>query len=166
MGQLFWNKKDEKRIEAQSWFSYAVMLPNLDEDEREVIIIGNYMIKNTGNETVNNPIICIGINPTRDVRLGGKIGSAKHSAMSIDGTNTGAWEYIHTDWKKKSLETGEHWLKPKFQPLLTPGETITFAHELSFSLLQKEKLVNVDGFAYFDEIKNGITSINKITINF
>jgi hypothetical protein len=162
---LFWKKKEEIKTEVHSWFNYSIMLPAKDEDEHEVMIIGNYIIKNTGTQTITNPLICIRTIPSNDVRLGGKIGSVTHTALTIDGTNAGAWEYIHNDWKEKSLETGEHWLKPKQQHQLAPGESIAFSHELSFSLQQKEKVVNVDGFAYFDELKDGTSAINKIMIN-
>jgi hypothetical protein len=162
---LFWRKKEETKAEVHSWFNYTIMLPAIDEDEHEVMIIGNYIIKNTGTQTITNPLICIRISPSNDVRLGGKIGSVTHTALTIDGTNTGAWEYIYSDWKKKSMDSGEHWLKPKKLQQLAPEESIAFSHELFFSLKQKEKTVNVDGFAYFDELKNGTAAINKITVN-
>ncbi|MDR7001027.1 hypothetical protein [Neobacillus niacini] len=163
---MFWRKKVEERIECQSWFSYSVMLPNIEEDEQEVMIIGNYIIKNTGTETLNKPIICIRITPPKDVRLGGKIGSITHTALMVDGSNSAAWEYIHNDWREKSLETGEHWLKPKVNAPLLSNESIAFAYELQFPLTQKEKYVNVEGFIYFDEINQGLASLNKMTINF
>jgi hypothetical protein len=163
---LFLRKK-EKQIECQSWFSYTLMLPNFEEEEeQEVMIIGNYIIKNTGTEALNNPIICVRVNPPRNMHLGGKIGSFTHTALMIDGTNSGAWEYIDNNWREKSLETGEHWLRPKGIPQLLSGETIAFPNELCFPLKSKDKFVNVEGFVYFDEIKDGSASLNKITINF
>ena len=56
---MFWKKKEQAKAEGLAWFSYAVMLPDMDEDESEVTVIGNLIIKNTGNTTLNNPMICI-----------------------------------------------------------------------------------------------------------
>jgi hypothetical protein len=163
---MFWKVKEKKRIEVQSWFNYTIMLPSNDEDEQEVIIVGNYFIQNTGTETLNNPIICIRTNPPGDVRLGGKIGSLTHTGLMIDGSNGGSWEYINQDGKEKRTKTGEYWLKPKDIQQLPPGDRITFANQLSFTLLQNQELIIVEGFCYFDELRKGIASLNKITINF
>ncbi|QGQ44707.1 hypothetical protein [Metabacillus sediminilitoris] len=163
---MFWKKKELEYAEGLSWFSYAVMLPDMDEDEREVNVIGNLIIKNTGTATLNNPMICIRIKPPQDVRLGGKIGSVTHTALMIDGTNTEAWHYIDDNWKGKSLETGEHWLKPNHRKQLEPGENLIFANELWISTSKEEKFVIVEGFFYCDEIKNGIAALNTITVNF
>ena len=53
---MFWKKKDKEIIEGLAWFSYTVMLPDIDEDEREITVIGNLIIKNTGTSTLNNPM--------------------------------------------------------------------------------------------------------------
>lgn len=163
---MFWKKKESDRVESQSWFSYTVLLPDREEEEQEVLIMGNYIIKNTGITTLNNPVICIRINPPHGIGLGGKIGSFTHTALMIDGSNSGAWEYIDNDWKEKSSESGEHWLKPAGISQLMSGESVAFANELRFSLSQKEKYINIEGFCYFDEIKNGTAALNKITMNF
>ena len=67
---MFWNKKPKETAEACVWFSYTVMLPENDEDDNEVTVIGNMIIKNTGTSVLNTPMICIRIKPPEDVRLG------------------------------------------------------------------------------------------------
>ena len=109
---MFWKMKEQTKIEGLAWFRYAIMLPDMEDAESELTIIGNFIIKNTGNKILNNPMICIRTKPTQEVRLGGKIGSKKHTALMMDGTNTESWQYVHDDWKKRTNETGEHWLKP------------------------------------------------------
>lgn len=163
---MFWKRKEQLYADGLAWFSYAVMLSDMDEDEREVNVIGNLIIKNTGTETLNNPMICIRTKPPQGVRLGGKIGSVAHTALMIDGTNTEAWHYIDDNWKEKSIETGEHWLKPNNCRQLKPGDNLTFANELRISTTNEEKFVIVEGFLYCDEIKNGIAALNNITVNF
>ena len=99
-------------------------------------------------------------------RLGGKIGALTHTALMIDGTNTEAWHYFQENWRKKSVETGEHWLKPNHPHKLEPGENLTFSNEICISTTKEEKFVIVEGFFYCDEIKSGIGTLNNITINF
>ncbi|WP_042357258.1 hypothetical protein [Bacillus rubiinfantis] len=163
---MWWKAKEAKRMESQSWFSYTVVLPGIDEDDQEVMIMGNYIIKNSGNGNLHNPIICIKITPHHDVHLGGKIGSPTHTALAIDGSNSGAWEYIDDNWKESALETGEHWLRPKGVQELASNHSIAFAHEIRFPLQKKEKYVNIDGFIYFDELKDGSPALNKISVNY
>ncbi|WP_374723111.1 hypothetical protein [Peribacillus tepidiphilus] len=163
---MFWKKKKHVTAEGLAWFSYAVMLPDMDDEEKEVTVIGNLIIKNTGNTNLNNPMICLRIKPPENVRLGGKIGSLTHTALMIDGTNSEAWHYIDDNWKEKSLENGEHWLKPNHCRQLEPGGSLTFSNELRILTTKKEKFVMVEGFFYCDEIKNGIGALNNITINF
>jgi hypothetical protein len=163
---LFWKKKEQEYAEGLAWFGYALMLPDMDENEVEITVIGNLTIKNTGTSTLNNPMICIRIKPPQDVRLGGKIGSVSHTALMIDGTHAEAWHYIHEDWKDRTLETGEHWLKPNQCKKLEPDGNLTFSNELRVSTEKKEKFVIVEGFFYCDEIQKGIPALNNITINF
>ncbi|MEH6948249.1 hypothetical protein V7068_14490 [Bacillus sp. JJ634] len=161
---MFFKKKEQVKTEGLAWFSYAVMLP--DEDEKEVTVIGNMITQNTGNVTLNNPMICIRIKPPQDVHLGGKIGSITHTSLMIDGTNAESWHYFHDNWKETTVETGEHWLKPNQCQQLKPGDNVIFSNELRFSTIKEKKFVIVEGFFYCDEIKNGIATLNNITINF
>ncbi|MBB6445216.1 hypothetical protein [Bacillus benzoevorans] len=163
---MFWKKKEQERTEGIAWFSYTVLLPDIAEDENEITVIGNLTFKNTGNTTIHNPFICIRIKPVQDVRLGGKIGAMTHTALTIDGTNTESWHYIHDNWKKTTLETGEHWLKPNHSQFILPNDILTFSNELHISTNKEEKYVTIEGYFYSDEIKNGLTSLNNIIINF
>ena len=163
---MFWKRKEESKAEGLVWFRYAIMLPDMEDTESELTIIGNLIIKNTGNKILNNPMICIRTKPTQEVRLGGKIGSEKHTALMVDGTNTESWQYVHDNWKKRTIETGEHWLKPNQCKQLETGESISFAHELRILTNSQEKFLMVDGFFYCEEINSGIPALNNITINF
>ncbi|SDN52747.1 hypothetical protein [Bacillus sp. OK048] len=163
---MFWKKREQVHAEALAWFSYAVMLPDMDEEEKEMTIIGNFIIKNTGGKTLNNPIICIRTKPQQNVRLGGKIGSVSHTALMIDGTNTEAWHYIYDNWKEKTMETGEHILKPNNCSFIEPGGNLTFANELCISTISDPKFAVIEGFFYCDEIQNGLPALNNISVNY
>ncbi len=163
---MFWKKREQERTEGIAWFSYTVILPEIAEEENEITVIGNFTFKNLGNTNLHHPIICMRIKPIQDVRLGGKIGAMSHTALSIDGTNAEAWQYTHEDWKKKIVETGEHWLKPIHSQEIAPNNTVTFSHELHILTDKKEKYVNIEGFFYCDEMKDGLATLNNILINF
>ncbi|OLS34066.1 hypothetical protein [Bacillus sp. MRMR6] len=163
---MFWKRKEQIIAEGQAWFNYAVMLPDIEEEERDLTIIGNFIMKNTGQKTLNNPIICLRTNPPKNVRLGGKIGSVSHTALMIDGTNTETWHYLFDNWKEKILETGEHILKPNICRYIEPGGNLIFANELRITKTSEQKFVVVEGFFYCDEIKDGIPALNSITVNY
>jgi hypothetical protein len=163
---LFWKKKEQKNAEGLAWFSYAVMLPNKHEEEKEITIIGNFIIKNTSGIVLNNPIICIRTTPSQNVRLGGKIGSVSHAALMIDGTNTEAWHYLFDNWKQRSLETGEHVLKPNNCKYIDTEGNLIFSNEIRISTTSEHSFALIEGFFYCDEIKNGFPALNNITINF
>ncbi|CAM3761879.1 hypothetical protein GCM10009865_00970 [Aeromicrobium ponti] len=163
---MFWKKKDPLKAEGIAWFSYSLMLPDKAEEDEDITVIGNLGIRNTGTETLSNPIICIRIKPPKNVRLGGKIGSVSHTALMIDGSNSEAWVYIDDDWKEKALESGEHWLKPYNSRLIETGMNLNFAYELRISSHAEETFSIVEGFFYCDEIKNGFSALNSISVNF
>lgn len=163
---MFWKKQQEKRTEGIAWFSYSVLLPERTEDENEMTVMGNFTIKNTGNTPLHHPYICLRIKPRQSIRLGGKIGALTHTALMIDGTNAGGWQYIHENWKQRVMESGEHWLKPNGIDTIMPNETITFSHEGQISLHREEKHAAIEGFFYSDEFKDGLPALNSIMINF
>ncbi len=142
------------------------MLPEENDEEEDITVVGNLNIKNIGTATLNNPIICLRMKPSENVRLGGKIGSASHTALMIDGTNSEAWVYIDDNWKEKAQESGEHWLKPNKSKELERDANLNFAYELRISTNKVGTFVIVEGFFYCEEIKNGISALNSITVNF
>ena len=116
-------------------------------DEREITVIGNLIIKNTGTETLNNPRICIRIKPPQNVRLGGKIGAMTHTALMIDGTNTEAWHYFHDNWRKKPVKLANIGLNQINPNKLEPGENLTFANEFAFLQIRKKNSLSLMDFS-------------------
>ncbi|MCM3089949.1 MULTISPECIES: hypothetical protein [unclassified Cytobacillus] len=163
---MFWKKKEPEIVKSIAWFSYSIMLPEKEEDEEDIMAVGNLNISNIGTAALNNPLICLRTKPSENVRLGGKIGSVNHTALMIDGSNTEAWVYIDDDWKEKALSSGEHWLKPSKSKALEQGTNLNFGYELQVSSKKKDRFVLVEGFFYCDEQKDGISALNSISINF
>lgn len=164
---MFWKKRIQEQAAGLAWFNYSIVLPDRNEEERNITIIGNFLFKNTGTMILQNPVLCLRIKPLENnIFLGGKIGSVTQSAFSIDNTNTEAWHYLHDNWKQTTMETGEHWLKPNQSRSIEQNETIIFALEIDISTEKKEKYILAEGFFYCDELIDGVRTLNNISINF
>lgn len=159
--------EEQKKMNTQSYFNYSVILPELDEDEREVLIIGNFVIENTGDEILHTPIICIRIHPISSGKLGGKIEATLRNEMIVDASNSQEWQFISQERKDKLKETGEYWLRPVESKELAPGEKLFFSNfDIKFTKPEEKNSVIVEGFVYFKEVQQGAPSLNKIIVNF
>jgi hypothetical protein len=151
-------------LQCEAFFNYTIFLPNREEDEEDVMIMGQFMIKNTGSQTLHHPLLCIRLEPAANARLGGKIAYHEHLA-EIDTLEQ--WQFVHEDWKEKIRETGEYWLKPKHCLELAPGETLVFSNfELQMRESDIAQLMVAEGFVYAQELREGIASLNTISIHF
>jgi hypothetical protein len=164
------NTPQPKAIDLRSLFTYTVILPDFENDEvKEVVVVGNYIIKNSGAKKITNPVICIKVNPQNAGSLSGKI---KQKATNfgdklIDDVVSQQWGYVHENWKEKVRTDGEHWLKPLFTNEIQPDEQLVFSNfTLSIQKPQKGNSVIIDAFIYSQEERNGSTSQNQIVLNF
>ncbi len=165
--------KEITRIEIQPYFSYSLMLPQVGEEEKEIVIMGNFIIKNIGNLELTNPIICLKVQPHDSSSLSGKI-KLFPTKDPIDDENrlfeeaaTEEWIYLQEDWRKKVKETGEHWLRPAQQMELASGEQLSFSNfNLTLNPTEKNSSIVVTGFVYFQELQQGIPCLNKIIVNY
>ncbi|WP_216828221.1 hypothetical protein [Alkalihalobacterium elongatum] len=160
---------EQKGIRCQAFFNYSVVLPDEDEQEqeKEVLIMGNFIIENMGEDTLNIPVVCIKIKPAHSGMLGGKIEATPRSEMIVDATNSLEWQYLNQNFKEKAKESGEYWLRPKESNELKPGEKLFFSNfDLKLNKPQEKNSVIVEGFIYFKELQQGIPALNKIIINF
>lgn len=150
-----------------SFFNYSIILPDLTEETREIYLLGHFIIKNFGSDTLNSPVICIRIKPSSVSKLGGKINFIKKSELVIDGTSSEEWTYVDKNWKEKVKTTGEHWLRPTEKNQLLPYESLIFSNfDLSCVKPEGDNSVIIEAFVYFQELKDGFSSLNKIVINF
>jgi hypothetical protein len=170
----FANYKEEKQKLSQNksveaHFSYSVILPDIEQGEKDILVIGNYIIQNTGNVPLTNPIICIRINPVGFGRLSGKFGpkSIDFDDKIVDEAMGKEWGYVHDDWKDKVRKGGEYWLKPLSKDRIEPGETLTFStFNLSLNQPKDKNSIIVEGYSYFNEEPNGVPSLNQIVMNY
>ncbi|OIJ10389.1 hypothetical protein BKP37_17745 [Anaerobacillus alkalilacustris] len=150
-----------------SLFNYSVILPDMTEETKEVLILGHLIIKNNGPDPLTTPFICIRTKPTEAATLGGKINFIKKSDLVIDATLSEEWTYVDKNWKEKVKETGEHWLRPVGKNQLLPNESLNFSNfDLRCIKPEEGSSVIIEAFIYFQEKKEGLASLNKIVINF
>jgi hypothetical protein len=151
-------------VNCEAFFNYTVFVPNPSDDDKDVFIMGQFTIKNTGTQTLHHPLICIRLEPFIGARLGGKIAYHGHLA---DMDTMEQWGFVHEDWKEKIKQTGEYWLKPQHISELDPGETLVFSSlELQMKKPDKAQIVVAEGFVYAGELREGIASLNTISIHF
>lgn len=143
--------KKEEIVRAHAYFAYAVMIP--EEKEEHVTIVGDFVIENSGNTPLNDPIICLRLRPPDHAQLSGKF-----SFRQLQ--EEGGWTFAVDNWRQKVKE-GEYWLKPIDQTTLLPNEQLRFP---SFEL-RIDQTVVVEAFVYFRQLKQGVSSFNHIVIN-
>lgn len=153
-------KKPESKIDCTAYFNYSF----IQEKEATPFIYGSFVLKNTGNEILTSPIICIKVNKPQQIIIGGKIGEL----AGIEGkliNSFDEWSYLHQDWRKKWNEQGELWLKPKQTTEINPGEKLVFSgFDITFQTASIDKQVIIEGYCYFQQLTTGVKSLNSISI--
>ncbi|WP_449539516.1 hypothetical protein [Ferdinandcohnia sp. Marseille-Q9671] len=163
----FKGQSEAKPIETypsiQAYFAYSLLLP-IGEEESDITVIGDFIIKNTGTKELKDIIVCIKVSPIDAGTLSGKIATKKSQNLhdaEID------WVFLHENWQEKLKENGEYWIKYVDPDPLKPNQTIVFP-QFDLTLLKTEdsQSVVVDGFVYSKEIPKGTFSLNKIIVNY
>jgi hypothetical protein len=163
-------QNQEQKTEAQSIFSYSLILQADEDEDHRVLVIGNYIISNTGNTPLTSPVICLKVKPADVGSLSGKIGTAKRDETMesfLFETQSGTeWEFAIDDWKEKVQADGEYWLRPKSTSSLLPGKQLIFSN---FSITLKKPAESnaavIEGYFYSQEQQTGLPSSNKIVVN-
>ncbi|MFC7063876.1 hypothetical protein [Halobacillus seohaensis] len=165
MQEIKERSQESNRLDITSFFSYNVILPN--EDRKDPIIIGSFVIKNNGTAVLTDPLICLRFQPIDAFSLTAKIGSEQIIDQDYSPVPAETWNYINEEEGKEIAEkTGEYWLEPLSTTFLEPGELLSFTN---FQIkLNKEKIdrkFKLEGFVYGEELENGLAPLNKITLN-
>lgn len=144
-----------------AYFNYSIIQ---EKDDPTPFIYGSFIVKNIGNVSLNNPIICLKVNHPKGTVVGGKIGEVHDSEDKLFHSFE-EWSYVHEDWRGKYVETGEIWLKPKQTTEIKPGEKLSFSgFDVQFHDVAKQ--IIIEGFCYFQQMTDGRKSLNSISITF
>ncbi|MEH7380587.1 hypothetical protein V7138_08915 [Bacillus sp. JJ1533] len=161
------NQKSSPQI--QAYFAYSMLIPDQHEEQKEVVIIGDFILKNIGNEILRDIILCIKLSPIDAGTLSGKISlkSPKNDSSIFANSSDNNWEFLHDNWREKIKTNGEYWIKYTDSEPLKPEESIHFSQfDIRLPINETSKSVIVDGYVYCKEIPEGAFSLNKIIINF
>ncbi|WP_026561688.1 hypothetical protein [Bacillus sp. J37] len=138
-----------------SYFTYTT---NLSHDkDLEHMMIGTYHIHNLGKKTITNPYICLKLSSNSPFQFSGKYIN-KNSNLSMKLND--AWERLNNQSDKE-----EYWLKPLGEESLAPSQIISFPNFQVKWHSNKPYSGSITGFTYFDEKKEGIPSINQISVS-
>ncbi len=155
-------------LHAEVFFDYIILFPQLENELQDYLIEGNLYIKNTGNQTLINPVMCIKITPVQSASLQGQIIPPK--MVSSLGTKSMSgdkgWKYVYDDWRQRVKNNGEYWISPIHDLQIPPGETTMFNFKLNFEQPKDGKSINAQGFVYFQKEKKQFSSNNQISFSF
>lgn len=153
-------KKTESKIDCTAYFNYSL----IQEKESNPFIYGSFVLKNTGEENLTTPIICIKVNEPKQIVIGGKIGVVGDTEGKLINSFD-EWSYLHQDWRQKWNDQGELWLKPKQTREIKPGDKLVFSgFDITFPNPEPIKQVIVEGYSYFQQLTAGVKSLNSISI--
>lgn len=157
------------RYQLEVYLDYSVVVPNSDQDP--YLVMGNLYMKNTGNEVLINPLICLKVSPTEDIQLKGQIVPPKMAdtvgVQGFDGDGAVGWRYLDENWFEKAKNTGEYWICPIQTLQIQPGQTENFSNfQLSIPRWKEMKTFHLNGIVYFKNHRVQFPSNNQITLSF
>jgi hypothetical protein len=147
--------KIPNKLNIISYFTYSLNISH--DSEQESLCLGSYHVHNTGTQSITNPYLCIKIPKESPFSFNGKY-VYEHFNSKLKGQ--GGWERTNEKTNKE-----EFWLRPLGKTSIEPNEVISFSNfQITWS--PKESYAgSIMGFAYSDEIKDGIAAINPINLS-
>lgn len=155
-----------------SYFTYSLILPQIEEVEKNIFLLGSFTIKNTSHVTLHKPVICLRLKPAQCGILSGKIKKISNHENDddnffLDDSQATEWQFAQENWKEFVQNKGEYWLNPIDNIELSPGDSLSFSNfDLTLSNQLESNAIIIEGFIYTQEFKEGIPSLNKIVMNF
>ena len=155
------NPLDEKKriLHAEVFFDYTILIPQSESELKDYLVEGNLYIKNTGNQALMNPVICIKITPVQSASLQGQIIPPK--MVSSLGTKSMSgekgWKYVYDDWRQRVKTNGEYWISPIQVLQIPPGETTMFNFKIDFERTKRRNVHHRSGICLFSRGKKAIS---------
>ncbi|WJQ01045.1 hypothetical protein QT234_04060 [Geobacillus stearothermophilus] len=148
-------------------FHYSVMIPT-HLDEEEIVVIGDFIIRNSGTAPLHHPVVCLRISPPKTAVLSGKIALPQSGRAAQEGlADSGAegWTFIQENWREKVRQNGEYWIAPLHGVPIEPGEERRFSQfEIAVRPSGNVRSLTVDGFVYGAELPKGAAAANRIAV--
>lgn len=138
--------------------SYFTASLNISHDtEQESLCLGNYHIRNIGNEPLTNLYFCIKLPENSPFTFSGQY---VYEHFSENLKRSANWERMNDRANKE-----EFWLKPLNFESLEPNETIVFPN---FQLKWENSasyVGTITGVTYCDQLQEGVPVINPINLS-
>ncbi|RLQ97131.1 hypothetical protein [Falsibacillus albus] len=137
-----------------SYFSHSLSVA--EEKGEDHVLLGNYTVKNTGTVPIHSPVLFIRIQSDTEFSFSGKYKQGKSTAN------------IQIPWERLEVEgsnpSSEYWLKPSRETTIGVNEQVVFQNfQLKWTYENRAQLL-VEGFTYSQEVKEGIASLNSISV--
>ncbi|MCK6206917.1 hypothetical protein [Bacillus infantis] len=159
----------ETKADAEIAMNYTLLLPRSGEAAKEVMINGALLMKNIGNSSLIDPVICIKIPVEKGISLQGQILPPKMvEGLAVKGSSGDkGWKYVYDNWRERVKTKGEYWISSIHQLEILPGETSIFnGLNLSIKDPEEDSSVLIQAFVYFNEGKHRFASSNSISLSF
>lgn len=155
-------------LDAEVFFDYTVVRSEMEH--QPFLILGNLYIKNTGQDVLINPIVCLRAEPPENIRLSGQILPANlvetMGIQSPEGVK--GWRFLEQDWFEQAQKRGEYWIAP-IQPVrIAPNEIHPFQNfQITVQASNtSSRSVTIEGFVFFREQQLQFSSNNRIALSY
>ncbi|MGA5688817.1 hypothetical protein [Cytobacillus pseudoceanisediminis] len=157
-----------KKANAEVFLNYTMLIPRADDDQKEYMVNGSIIMKNTGDLDLKNPVICIKVPTDPGISLQGQILPPKLVAGLAMKSNDGekGWKYVYDDWRERVKTKGEYWITSIQDLTIPPGGTELFNGLKVIIKESKNSSVGIHAFVYFNEGKYQYASNNAISLSF
>ncbi|WP_042148386.1 hypothetical protein [Paucisalibacillus sp. EB02] len=157
--------RQENRLNAEAFFDYHILIDQ--SNSKSPKIFGNLTIKNTGLESLKNPIICFRMTPAGSVGIISQI--LQPNTIQTQGIQTAdgpkGWRYMNENWQHEADEKGEIWVCPVHEIYTDPGDNIQLPNiQFTVKSLEEDKNIKVEAFIFYAEHGLEIPANNKISL--
>lgn len=164
------NSQDQrlKKANAEVFLNYTMLIPRPDDEQKEYMVNGSIIMKNTGDLDLKNPVICIKIPVEQGISLQGQILPPKLVAgLAMKGSDgEKGWKYVYDDWRDRVKTKGEYWITSIQELTIPPGGSEVFNGLKVLIREPKNSSVGIHAFVYFNEGKQQYASNNTISLSF
>ncbi|WP_134704989.1 hypothetical protein [Ammoniphilus sp. YIM 78166] len=160
------NKPSVQLLQAESFFDYTVHATV--KEDRPFMVIGKLIVKNTGNEVLSNPVLCLRATPAAGMKLQGQMvppNMVERMGVQSAGGSKG-WKYLEEDWLEKGLEKGEFWISPIETMQIPPQGSESLHFQLTIFRQEPSQTVKLEAFVYFQEHNLRFPAQNRIAFSF
>ncbi|MDQ0300691.1 hypothetical protein J2S78_003159 [Salibacterium salarium] len=153
-------------LNAEVFFDYTIF-PSTSKNQ--FIASGDLYIKNTGDAELINPLICMKVQPTELINVGGQILPPEVADVLGVQSSTGmrGWKFMDSDWFEKAQDRGEYWIGP-IEHLRIPVGEISSLPRFQLTIEKPEEKVEaiIRSVVFFQDKNVSFPSNNDIRFSF